>query len=141
RQAGSPEGDAGKGLGVLIADVNGDGRPDVYVANDTVANFLYLNRGQGRLEEVARAKGADVNDQGVPQGSMGIDVGDYDGSGRASLFVTNYENEMHALYANLDNDNFLFSTTAAGIAAIGQRFVGFGTAFVDVQNSGRLDLV
>jgi len=140
------EPDAGKGLGVVLADFNGDGRPDIYVANDTVDNFLYLNRGTARLEwkfeEVAGLKGVARDESGVPQGSMGLDVGDYDGSGLPSIFVTNYENEMHALYRNTGaNENFLFSTPIAGIAAIGQRYVGFGTYFIDLDYDGWNDVV
>jgi hypothetical protein len=134
--------DAGKGLGVLIADLNGDRRPDVYVANDTTDNFLYLNRGGGRLDEVGLASGVARDDNGIPNGSMGIDVADYDRSGLPSLFVTNYENEMHALYRNLGaKDQFLFSSRAAGIASIGLSYVGFGTGFLDVDGDGWEDLV
>jgi hypothetical protein len=141
RRAGAPEGDAGKGLGVIIADVNGDCRPDIYVANDTVPSFLYFNRGGWKLEEAGLPAGAAVDERGVPQGSMGIDVGDYDGSGLAALFVTNYENEMHAMYRNLGNrELFQFNTAATGISTIGQSFVGFGTRFTDIDNDGWWDL-
>src|SRR5262245_42287236 len=80
---------AGKGLGVLVADLDGDGRPDVYVANDTNDNFLYLNRGGGRFEEVGLLRGVAYDDAGIPNGSMGVDAADYNGSGHLSLFVTN----------------------------------------------------
>ncbi len=141
RNGNDGRGDAGKGLGVVIADVNGDQRPDIYVANDTVDNFLYLNRGPWKLEECGMLKGVAVDGRGVAQGSMGVDVGDYDGTGRASIFVANYENEMHALYRNLgDNEQFLFSTETSGIAAIGQSFVGFGTRFLDIDGDGWWDL-
>jgi hypothetical protein len=134
--------DLGKGLGVVIADLNNDRRPDIYVANDTVDNFLYMNRGRWKFEEVGLSTGVARDDNANPQGSMGVDVGDYNRSGLASLFVTNYENEMHALYRNQgDNMPFLFATPTAGIAEIGQRFVGFGTSFVDVDNDGWEDLV
>jgi hypothetical protein len=72
---------------------------------------------------------------------MGIDAADYDGSGNPSLWVTNYENQWHALYRNRGDGYFIFSTLAAGIGAVGQRFVGFGTAFVDLDNDGWQDLV
>jgi hypothetical protein len=136
--------DAGRGLGVLFADVNGDGKPDIYTANDGGDNFLYLNRssrGKLRFEEVGLRAGVARDDHGLPDGSMGVDVGDYDGSGRASIWVTNYENEMHALYRNLGRGLFRFSTPAAGIAAIGQLYVGFGTGFLDLDNHGWEDLV
>jgi hypothetical protein len=141
RRADSPDGDAGKGLGVIIADLNGDGKPDVYVANDTVPKFLYFNRGGWKLEEVGLRSGAAVDERGVAQGSMGIDIADYDGSGLAAIFVTNYENEMHALYRNLGNtEQFQFNTAATGLASIGQSYVGFGTRFLDIDNDGWYDI-
>src|SRR5262249_22032080 len=94
----------GKGLGVVIADLDGDGRPDVYVANDTTDKFLYLNpggRGQLRFEDVATQLGVARDDDGRLNGSMGVDVGDYDGGGRPSLLVTNFQDEFHALYRNV----------------------------------------
>jgi hypothetical protein len=131
----------GKGLGVIAADLNGDGRPDLYVANDTVDNFLYFNRGKGKLEEVALSAGAGRDEHGRSNGSMGLAVGDYDHSGLPSIFVTTYENETHALYHNLGKELFLHSTSAAGIAALGQAYVGFGTTFVDLDHHGWEDLV
>jgi hypothetical protein len=131
----------GKGLGVVAADFNDDGRPDIYVANDTVDNFLYLNRGEFKFEEVGLLSGVARDDRGMANGSMGIAVGDYNRTGRASIFVTNYENEMHALYRNLGRDSFNHSTSAAGIAALGQKFVAFGTSFVDFDHHGWQDLI
>jgi hypothetical protein len=134
----------GKGLGVIIVDVNDDRKPDIYVANDTTDNFLYMNRserGRLRFDEVGLTNGVAVSEAGVPDGSMGVAASDYDGSGRPSLWVTNYENEMHGLYRNLGNGLFVHSTQASGIAAIGRNYVGFGTAFLDMDLDGREDLV
>src|SRR5437868_1975812 len=125
------------------ADLDGDGNPDIYVANDTVDNFLYINQstpGHLRFEEVGLPSGVARDERGVPNGSMGTDAADYDGTGRPSLWCTNYENEMHALYRNLGKGMFFFSTPASGIAAIGQSYVGFGTGFVDLDNHGYPDL-
>lgn len=140
--------DYGKGLGVLLVDLDLDGRPDIYVATDTTDNFLYLNRstpGTLRFEDVGLAAGVARDGNGLPNGSMGLDAGDYDGSGRPALWVTNYENEFHALYRNLGGPGgrllFTFATPAAGLAAVGREFVGFGTAFVDVDSDGWEDLV
>ncbi len=130
----------GKGLGVLVLDVDDDGKPDVYVANDTVDNHLYRNRGKGVFEEVGLRSGAAVDDQGKPNGSMGVDAADYDGSGRFSLFVTNYQQEAHALYRNRGRGQFLFASHSAGIAALGLTFVGFGTGFLDFDRDGADDL-
>src|SRR5439155_2057022 len=90
----------GCGLGVVLADVNGDGKPDIYVANDATNNYLFLNR-NGKLDEVGLRSGTAVDESGRFNASMGTDVGDYDGSGRASIWVTNYQAELHALYRNL----------------------------------------
>lgn len=131
----------GKGLGVVIADMNNDGRPDVYVSNDASNNWLIMNRGEGRLDEIGMAAGVAADDSGRYNGSMGVDVGDYDGSGRASLWVTNFESELPALYQNLGSELFAYQSQAAGLGAIGGTNVGFGTGFVDVDNDGWLDLV
>jgi hypothetical protein len=145
--------DASKGLGVLIVDVNGDGKPDIYVANDTVDKFLYINRstkGNLRFEEQALFAGAARDDRGSPNGSMGLACADYDGCGRPSLWVTNYENEMHALYHNdckpakdgkAELIYFGYRTAAAGLSVIGQKYVGWGTGFLDIDHDGWEDLV
>jgi hypothetical protein len=130
----------GAGLGVVLVDVNGDQRPDIYAANDTHKNLLYFNR-DGSLEEQALAAGAAVDAQARANGNMGVDAGDYDGSGRPSLWVTTFQGEQQALYRNLGREMFHHESRAAGIAALGQMFVGFGTAFVDVDNDGWEDIV
>jgi hypothetical protein len=134
------EKDYGKGLGVLIADLDGDGRPDIYVANDTSGNFLYLNRGGGRLEEVGVERGVAYDDSGGPTGSMGVDAADYNGTGMLSLFVANYQNESHALYRNRGKGQFLFDSRSAGISALGLSYVGFGAGFLDFDLDGHEDL-
>src|SRR5262249_21010711 len=136
--------DYGKGLGVTIVDVDGDGKPDIFVANDTVDKFLYMNRslpGALRFEEVGLSVMVARDDRGVANGSLGTAAADCDGSGRPCLWCTNYENEMHGLYRQRSNGTFLFSTPASGIAAIGRQFVGFGTGFLDIDNHGWEDLV
>src|SRR5262249_37555008 len=115
--------DYGKGLGVLIADLDDDGRPDIYLANDTSGNFLYLNRGGGRFEEVAAERGVACDAAGTPTGSMGVDAADYNGTGLLSLFVTNYQNEAHALYRNRGKGQFIFASHSAGISAVGLVYV------------------
>jgi hypothetical protein len=143
---GDQDKEYGKGLGVLAVDVNLDGKPDVYVANDTVDNFLYLNLstpGKIRFREEGMFAGVARDGNGAPNGSMGLDAGDPAGDGKPWIWVTNYENELHALYRNLSNRGrvyFGFHTTAAGIAAIGQKYVGWGTGFLDVDHHGWEDL-
>jgi hypothetical protein len=132
--------DYGKGLGVLIADLDDDGLPDVYVANDTSGNFLYLNRGGGRLEEAAAERGVAGDENGTPTGSMGVDVADYNGTALLSLFVTNYQNEAHALYRSRGKGQFVFASRSTGIAALGLDYVGFGTGFLDFDLDGHEDL-
>jgi RNA polymerase sigma factor (sigma-70 family) len=142
--------DYGKGMGVVAVDINADGKPDLYVANDTTDNFLYVNvseKGKIRFKELGMASGTARDDHGTPNGSMGIGIADFNGSGRPSIFVANYENEMHALYINIcikrngrDRILFNYGTQAVGIAAIGQIYVGFGAAFIDVDNDGWEDI-
>lgn len=143
---GDWERDFGKGLGVVAADVDGDGRPDLYVANDTTVKFLYLNRsrhGQVLLDEQALLLGVAMDNTGVANGSMGVDAGDYDGSGKASLLVTNYENEQHGLYRNVTAKGtlaFVYSSDVVGLSALGRQFVGFGTGFLDFDADGWEDV-
>lgn len=143
--AGGPN--AGKGLGVLAVDVNSDGKPDVYVCNDKTGNLLYLNRcspGHFRFEEVGQWSGTARDAQGDTTGSMGVDAADYDGCGRPSLWVTNFEREQHALYHNDCPDGrilFRHVSDPSGIGAVGLRHVGWGTAFLDLDHHGWEDIV
>src|SRR5262249_5252949 len=132
-----PDKDCGKGLGVILVDVNNDGRPDIYVANDTTDNFLYRNAtaqpGPPKFGDVRTRLFVAKDDRGVANGSRGVDAGEYDRGGLASLWVTNSENELHALYRNKranDQQHFLFSTRISDIAHIGQDWVGWGTCFL-----------
>ena len=150
----SPGGDtASKGLGLVIVDVNGDAKPDVYVANDTVANFLYVNQSTpGKILFTEQGMRAAVALDGFSNtnGSMGADAGDPARSGKPWLFCTNYENELHALYNNQstpksattpERNFFLYATPGSGMAALGQKFVGWGTGFVDLDHDGWEDIV
>jgi enediyne biosynthesis protein E4 len=136
----------GKGLGVLAVDVNLDHKPDIYVANDTVDNFLYVNRstrGKIRFDEEGLRAGVARDGNANANGSMGVDAFDYLGSGLPSIFVTNYEGELHALYRNVCRNDltlFLFHTPYSGIGALGQKYVGWGTGFLDVDHHGWEDL-
>jgi enediyne biosynthesis protein E4 len=137
----------GKGLGVILVDLDGDGRPEIVVANDTSDRFLYFNRSKpGRLcfEDMAIPLGVARDDDGRVNGSMGLDAGDYDGGGRPSLLVTNFQDEFHALYRNLSTPGrlaFRSDGRAAGLAGLGRQYVGFGIGFVDIDGDGREDVV
>ncbi|HEX6986472.1 MAG TPA: CRTAC1 family protein, partial [Planctomycetaceae bacterium] len=131
--------DHGKGLGVVTADLDLDGDLDVYVTNDTVPNFLYRNDGAGRFEEVALMSGTALSDRGVPDGSMGVDVGDFNLDGRPDIWVANYERESIALYRNEGNGFYQHTSQATGVTAVGGLFVGWGTVFCDFDRDGDQD--
>jgi hypothetical protein len=132
----------GKGIGVLFVDVNNDGRPDVYVANDTDDNFLYVNRGlrgELKLEEVGLSARVARDGDGLANGSMGIDAADSNRTGLASILVTNYENEWPALYRNRSvgaNVQFTYDTQPSGLAAVGRNSVSWGVGFFDYDHDG-----
>jgi enediyne biosynthesis protein E4 len=128
------------GLGVAWFDPNGDGWPDLYVANDSTPNFLYLNQQNGTFKEVAFPMGVAVSEDGAEQGSMGVAVGDYDHSGRFSLFVTNFSEEYNALYRN-EGDHFTDASFKSNTAPSSLPYVGWGTAFLDYDNDGHDDLI
>jgi enediyne biosynthesis protein E4 len=128
------------GLGIAWLDVNADGWPDLYVGNDSNANFLYINQKDGTFKDAAFPAGVAVSEDGAEQGSMGIAVGDYDHSGRFSLFVTNFAEEYNALYHN-DGDHFSDVSFRSRTAAVSLPYVGWGNAFFDYDNDGWQDLI
>ncbi len=129
------------GLGVLWADFNNTGRPDIYVANDSTPKFLYKNEGNGKFKDIGLESGTAVSEDGSEQASMGIAIGDYMHTGRPSLFVTNFENENDLLYRNDGNWNFTEVSYPAGVALPSLPWVKWGDAFVDLDNDGWLDLI
>lgn len=131
----------GKGLGVVTADLNNDQHIDIYVANDTTNNFLYLGDGAGHFKDAGLESGTAVDGNGTPNGSMGLVVFDYNQDQRLDLWVTNYENETYALYENAGRSSFLWATERVGINALGRKFVGFGTTSGDFDQDGDEDLV
>jgi enediyne biosynthesis protein E4 len=130
----------GKGLGVVCADFNQDSKIDIYVANDTTNNFLYINRGNGLFDELGVSSGTALDDRGVSNGSMGISLLDFDGDLQTDIWVCNYENETFALYKNDGSTNFRYVTSSAGITALGTLFVAFGTVAADFDNDGDEDI-
>ena len=129
------------GLGVIWSDLGNTGRPDIYVANDSTPNFLYRNYGKGKFTEIGLESGTAVSDDGLEQGSMGIAIGDYDHSGRFSIFVTNFADEDSALYKNLGHYQFRDVSYDAGVAVAALPWIKWGTAFVDLDNDGWVDLI
>jgi hypothetical protein len=128
------------GLGVVIADYDNDGWPDVFVANDEMPNFLFHNSGHMRFTETGLASGIAVGADGKARAGMGIDAGDYDGDGRLDLVITNLDFEMHSLHRGLDRGLFGYATLESGIGFPTLPFVGFGVAFLDFDNDTQLDI-
>ena len=130
----------GNGLGVAVTDINDDGWPDVFVANDGKPNFLFRNTGTGAFEEVGLPAGVSLAADAKPRAGMGTAFGDYDGDGRLDLVVTNHEFEMHSLFRNLGGGVFTDVTLESGLGPATLPYVGFGVAFLDYDNDGRRDL-
>ena len=128
------------GMGIAWVDFDEDGWLDLYVANDSGPNYLYLNQKDGTFKEVGFPMAVAVSEDGGEQGSMGVAVGDYDNSGRFSVFVTNFAEEYNALYHN-DGTHFTDVSFRSKTAASSLPYVGWGTAFFDYDNDGWLDLV
>ncbi len=131
----------GPGLGVVSADLDGDGWPDLYVANDGAPNQLWINRRDGTFREEALLAGVAVNREGRAEASMGVDAADFDGDGDDDLFMTHLMGETHTLYVNLGGGLFEDRTIESGIATASLRYTAFGTGWLDFDNDGRLDLV
>jgi len=130
----------GKGLGVVAADFTGDGRVDIYVANDGEPNFLWTNQGDGTFVDEAMMRGLAVNLDGKSEASMGIARGDADGDGDLDLFLTHMDHETNTFYRN-DAGQFADATEAANLSKPSLQRTGFGTAFLDIDHDGDLDLV
>jgi hypothetical protein len=137
-KAGLKEG-AGRALGVLAADLDGDGWTDLFVANDTAANMLYRNLGNGRFSDEAMIRGVAFGAAGKAQSNMGLACGDYDRDGDPDVLVTTFANEPFTLYRN-DGNFFTDVSAETGISSATYLPLGFGTAFLDVNQDGLLDL-
>jgi hypothetical protein len=131
----------GKGLGVVAADINNDGRMDLFVANDTVQNFLFVNRGNGKFEEMALPAEVAFSAAGQPRSGMGVDAADVFGSGYQDLFVANVDQEMFSLYRNLKNETFRDVAHANEVAQATRLLSGWGLKFFDYDNDGVVDLI
>jgi hypothetical protein len=125
---------------VVAADFDGDGRTDLFVANDGAENFLWLNRGDGSFEDDALFAGVAVNRDGAMEASMGVDASDFDDDGDPDLFMTHLSGETNTLYLNRGGGMFEDRSVETGLAAPSVGFTSFGTAALDYDRDGRLDL-
>ncbi|HEY0758708.1 MAG TPA: CRTAC1 family protein [Acidisarcina sp.] len=141
KSAGVSDPDGYYGMSVIWSDLNNTGRPDIYMANDSTPKFLYQNLGGGKFKEIGLESGTAVSEDGSEQASMGIAVGDYDHSGRPSLYVTNFQDENDLLLRNRGDWNFSEMSYESGLALPALPWVKWGTAFVDLDNDGWLDLI
>jgi hypothetical protein len=123
-----------------MADFDGDGFTDLFVANDAVQQFLYRNRGNGQFEDVALAAFAAFDEDGKAFSGMGVDFADYGNDGRPDVVVTNLANQCYALYRNLGDRSFSYETHASGLGRISLLSSGWGVRFIDYNNDGWKDL-
>jgi hypothetical protein len=134
-------GSLAKAWGVVACDINNDGWMDLFVSNDTVANFLFVNRGKGHFDEIGALAGVGYNSFGLARSGMGVDAGDYDQDGWVDLFVSNVDHEMFSLYHNNKNETFTDAAPGDGIGSTTMMMSGWGAKFFDYDNDGELDLL
>ena len=128
----------GKSFGAVATDINNDGLMDLFVANDTMPNFLFLNKGKGKFEEIGLSAGVAYGEAGRPRSGMGVDATDYDGDGWQDLFVANIDQEFFSLYHN--DKELIFTDQPGEIAPATQLLSGWGLKFFDYDNDGDPDL-
>jgi enediyne biosynthesis protein E4 len=130
----------GKALGVVATDINNDALMDLFVANDTVQNFLFVNRGKGKWEEIGLPAEVAFSSNGTARSGMGVDAADFNSDGKQDLFVANVDQEMFSLYRNDGNEVFSDVAAANGVAQATRLLSGWGLKFFDYDNDGLLDL-
>ncbi|HEX8636162.1 MAG TPA: CRTAC1 family protein [Pyrinomonadaceae bacterium] len=140
KKAGVSDPNGYYGMGVVASDFDDDGLVDIFVANDSTANFLYKNNGDGTFKEIGFMSGTAVNENGSEQGCMGVTVADFDHDGKFDLFVTNFDDDYNTLYRNDGRLAFTDFSHQARVAAVSLPLVGWGTKFFDYDNDGWVDL-
>ena len=128
------------GLGVIWGDYDNDGRPDLFVANDSLPNYLFHNLGNGRFQEVALSAGVAVRDDGREQAGMGVDFGDYDNDGLLDLVVTTFSDDYKTVFHNNGNGEFSDVSMSTGLVQSTWNLLSWGVQFVDLNNDGHLDI-
>lgn len=140
KQAGVSD-DAGYyGFAASFCDIDDDGRLDIVVANDSVPNYLYRNKGDGTFEDISYTSGVALNEDGREQAGMGLAVGDYNNDARLDLYITNFSDDSNTLYRNDGSSLFTDVTFAAGHGTTTIPFLGWGTGFIDFDNDGLKDV-
>ena len=130
----------GKGMGLGIADFNGDGRPDVFLANDTVQNLLYLNQGDGSFKESSLMFGVAYKTSAVEVSGMGADAKDFNNDGYPDIFYNDLKNQIHGLFQNVAGRYFEYASPRTQVAKLSRKFSGWGAGFIDFDNDGWKDI-
>jgi enediyne biosynthesis protein E4 len=131
----------GKGLGIALADYDRDGHVDIFVANDSMPEFLYHNKGDGTFEDVALSSGVAVDGEGHTYAGMGVDFADYNNDGLPDLVVTDLASQMYALYRNNGDGTFTYDSYPSGLGRMTMAHSGWGVRFIDYDNDGWKDLL
>ena len=130
----------GKGMGVAIADFDNDDRPDVFIANDTERNLLFMNRGAGRFEEAALTSGVAFDDHGTTVSAMGADAKDFDNDGFVDIFYNNLMGQIWALFRNQNGKSFRYVAAVTNLGNLSRPFSGWSAGFIDYNNDGWKDV-
>ncbi len=128
------------GFGVIFSDLDNDGWPDIYVANDSTPNFLFRNNQDGTFSELGLFAGVALSEDGREQAGMGVDVGDYNNDGHFDIYVTHFSHDYNTLYRNNGDKTFSDMTFPAGLGELSGPYLGWGTGFVDLDNDCLLDI-
>jgi hypothetical protein len=130
----------GKALGVALGDFDNDRHLDIFVANDSVRQTLFHNKGDGTFEEIAVRSGAGYDENGKTFAGMGVDAGDFDNDGFMDIFITTLSNETYPLYQNEGDLTFAYATNSTAVGQISLLYSGWGTRFIDIDNDGQRDV-